>query len=198
MNVKNIAILSALFITNLTHTMGNLSDVNLSDGNKITFLLPINITRQSDTRLHLAATIPESFKSVSKFQIPLNSFIKGADASNWSEMITVMAMIGKGMTSSQITGTFKKNILAQDPTAKVIEDKTEPFKNYSKSSLAMVCTIKRPELFFARAYSGPYDAAVYQHRIALTSDVSEKEALKKAKTHEEENVHLFEMNHSQQ
>ncbi len=156
--------------------------------------LPIDHTQSVGKRLNLSVKIPSDFHSGGPVG-PVMEFIPktDTDVEHWSEIITTHARVGSRLTATYFVDNFKKDMLKSSATQiKIVEESNQNEGSHKTATLCLVYTYKnRRELMFARYFSGPFDLVGFQYSIALSTNLTESQALAKIKEFTENNTSII-------
>lgn len=181
---------------------------------QVTLMYPINVAASEGKCSSLCVEIPlDIFRVLPQPEhSSLNEFILKQDADDyqWSEIITIMPMIGLRISAVDWRNGLCARIASTSSNVCIIEENEEDFGTYKKASFIMTYTDtdsyyaqdpkdgsirkiekNRRELMVSRHYSGPYDAVNMQYTIALVNGITEQDALKKIKAFEQNNIKLL-------
>ncbi len=149
----------------------------------ISLILPVNALVRP--RLHLLVEIPEDFQSVLPLETmvnrTMNEFIPKSDkdVNHWTEIITTNIILRQRVSAKSLVDILRKQI-STGGNAKLLDSSQQNYKNYSVATFTMAYTHKgRREIVFGKYLSGPLDCSGFQYAIALSGDMTEKEAVKK-------------------
>jgi len=151
---------------------------------KLTVLLPINWV--DGNNINLSVSIPEGFKPLQPPSDWENAMIiefipKAETADEWSEIITLLKIVGKKVPASFLTDMLKSGFKNSDPNLTIWLEGQDKNSNYEISNLGLSYRNNGVlEVFGSENYSGPVDCVGVQYTIR-SKNGEEKLAIEKIK-----------------
>ncbi len=148
------------------------------------FILPIDWTKKPIVGMSLK--IPESFKSV----LPLNEaamadtneyILTQESIDNWSQIITVNKLIGKGIQAEKYNDLFLKLMSENSSKFKVINKETYRIADNRVSVARVIAEYTnngQQEMILSYTVSGPLDAVNLQYTVVINDKMSKESAMR--------------------
>ena len=155
----------------LTNTESKPTATETTNGQKITYLLPVNVF---NNKINLKVDVLPDFKkipSVAGQEQTLIEFISISDTDpyKWSEIITVSPIIGAKINAAAFLDFFLEEFKKNATEVKVLDSFRKADKDYQTGySIIQYHVGERDEIVLVYAASGPYDLATAQYALHLT------------------------------
>ena len=158
---------------------------------KITLSLPVNAA--VSPKIHFIVKTPSNFKFLFQSGNMWEFIPKSQDVNSWTEMITVDAGVGSRITAQQLL-EFNKQKFKEGANFKLLKERISKSKSYSTVEFVVAYDYKgRREIALGKYLVGPYDCSGFRYTMALTSGISEEDAIKKIDSYVQEQTGLIEL-----
>lgn len=179
----------------LVNTDGNAIATETTNGQKITYLLPINVFNH---KIGLKVDVLPDFKKVPSIpgqEQTLIEFISVSDKDpyKWSEIITISPIIGAKINASAFLDFFLEAFKKNATEVKVIDSSRKVEKDFQTGYTIIQYHVgERDEIVLVYAASGPYDLATAQYAVHLpkTNNESVDAAVQKLKLFMKNNLQV--------
>lgn len=157
------------------------------------FSLPVDWT--TSKHYNLLVTIPQGYQSLQPISSwdkgPLVEFVpKGENGNDWSEIVTIHKIIGRGVFANQITDSLLKTIPAQASQSHiVINEKSSHDFGLITEIIISYSYQGQKEVLGAKYFSGPFDCVGVQYTIRVGMH-SEDACIKKIKNFFDQDIAL--------
>lgn len=153
----------------------------------LSYIFPVNVV---NSNVNVTVSIPKNFKAIPQ---PPNSGLlefmpaNESDPYQWTEIVTLIPMVGKGIVAKEFLSVLINNIQKNDPDMKILEKNNQINENYQVATAIVQYRTNlfnkrgRNEIVMLYAASGPYDAICVQYALLLGDRPKSEAALLKLK-----------------
>lgn len=174
-----------------------MSDVDkvYPDHQKI-FLLPVNVALPKGQRLNIKVAVPRDFTTAMQQTSADGCFMEfvpnGENLNKWTQLMVVMALIGKRATVSDLQAYTKDGILSDSAErANVICDEVLNLDGYTAATLIIIYKYhNHSEAIISRIYAGKYDLVQLQLSVAVKPNESADEVVKRLREFLDKNTEV--------
>lgn len=164
-------------------------------------LLPINWTMPQGQKINLSVHTPNNFYCfhapliMKGIQPSLIEYLpKGENIESWSELITLVPLIGSKLDAKTLSDTIKQNFQRISSHLKILEETTSSEEGYNTATLILSYSYKgRSEVVVSRVFSGPFDTVNVQYAAVLKNEQNPQHLAQRLKNwmNNKENVQII-------